>query len=156
MGRHKQQLHHQAKKTGIWTNYRAFQKECKRAHRKAEWEFTNKSIEEGMATNNTKPFWKYIKSKKQENIGVSSLKSEGKLYSDSTSKANILLKQFSSVFTRGNQDQLPTVSKRIANSITNIKIRPEGVESLQKKVNISKASGPNNIPNRLLKNVLQN
>ena len=42
--------------------------------RKAEWEYINNTITQGLQTNNSKPFWKYIKSRKQDNIGVASLK----------------------------------------------------------------------------------
>ena len=38
--------------------------------RKAEWEYINNTITQGLQTNNSKPFWKYIKSRKQDNIGV--------------------------------------------------------------------------------------
>ena len=58
---------------------------------------------------NSKPFWSHIRSQQQENIGVSALKEKGVLYSDSHKKAEILNKQFSSVFTRdstGNQAKL--------------------------------------------------
>jgi hypothetical protein len=44
-------------------------------------------------------FWKYIKSRKNDNIGVSPLKSNGKLVSNSKGKAEILIQQFKSVFT---------------------------------------------------------
>ena len=37
---------------------------------KAEWEYINNTITQGRQTNNSKPFWKYIKSKKQDNTGV--------------------------------------------------------------------------------------
>jgi hypothetical protein len=35
----KQRLYKQARKTNKWTNYRTFQKECKRHLRKAEWDY---------------------------------------------------------------------------------------------------------------------
>ena len=38
--------------------------------RRAEWEYINKTVEVGMIVNNTKPFWRYIKSKRQDNTGV--------------------------------------------------------------------------------------
>jgi hypothetical protein len=49
---------------------------------------------EGLQNNNSKPFWKYVKSRKQDNIGVSSLKSNGQLVNDSKGKADILITQF--------------------------------------------------------------
>jgi hypothetical protein len=37
---------------------------------KAEWEYINNTITQGLQTNNSKLFWKYIKSRKHDNIGV--------------------------------------------------------------------------------------
>ena len=45
------------------------EKTC-RSMRKAEWEYINNIITQGLQTNNSKPFRKYIKSRKQDNIGV--------------------------------------------------------------------------------------
>ena len=50
-----------------------------------------------MEKNKTKPFWKYVKSRKQDNIGVAPLKERGHLINNSKEKAQILIKQFSSV-----------------------------------------------------------
>ena len=49
-------------------------KTCRRSMRKAEWEYINNTITQGLQTNNSKPVWKYIKSGKQDNIGVAPLK----------------------------------------------------------------------------------
>lgn len=57
----KQNLYIQAKKSKKWANYRHFQKTCKREIIKAEWDYSNYSILEGMSKNNSKPFWKYEK-----------------------------------------------------------------------------------------------
>jgi hypothetical protein len=55
---------------GLWffvsKNYRHFQRECKRQVRKAEWAYINDTIMEVLENNNLKPFWKYIKARKQD------------------------------------------------------------------------------------------
>jgi hypothetical protein len=94
-------LYLQARKTGNWNNFRHFQKECKRAFRRAEWKYVNEFIQEGLENNNTKPFWRYVKSRKQDKIGVSPLKSNGQLLSDGKSKAEA---HFSGVFMRNNSE----------------------------------------------------
>ena len=68
--------------------------------RKAEWEYINTTVTQGLQTNNSKPFWKYIKSRKQDNIGEAPLKKNGSLVCDSKEKAEILLDQWQSVLTR--------------------------------------------------------
>ena len=100
---------------------------------------------------NTKPFWKYVKSRKQDNIGVAPLKEKGQLINNSKEKAQILIKQFSSVFTRGQTNKMPKTKNKTKASIQNIKINESGVAKLLKKINPAKASGPDNIPNRVLK-----
>jgi hypothetical protein len=51
--------------------------------------------------NNTKQFWSYMKSKKQDSQGVTPLrKDDGFLYSDTETKAGILNDHFHSVYTR--------------------------------------------------------
>jgi hypothetical protein len=106
---------------------------------------------EGLENNNLKPFWKYIKSRKQDNIGVVPLKTKGQLVNDSNGKAEILIRQFKSVFTREQNTTLPKTTKHVKETIPTIIIRPEGVEKLLKQLNPSKASGPDGIPNRILK-----
>jgi len=147
----KQNLYNQAKKSKKWANYRHFQKTCKREIRKAEWDYINNSILEGMSKNNSKPFWQYVKSRKQDNIGVAPLKKQGQLANDSKEKAQILLDQFASVFTKGTSTTLPETKTKVRNSIQEIKITTWGVEKLLQNINPSKASGPDNIPNRVLK-----
>ncbi|KAK3107538.1 hypothetical protein FSP39_016928 [Pinctada imbricata] len=151
MSRRKTRLHTQAKKTRKWENYRHFQRECKRAYRRAEWSYVNNTIQEGLLNNNSKPFWSYVKSKQQDNIGVSPLKRKGQLLSDSKSKAVILINQFSSVFTQDDSNIMPPVSKTCDSVIPDIIINEEDVLKLLKNIQTAKAPGPDSIPNRVLK-----
>ena len=59
--------------------------------------------------------------------------------------------QFKSVFTREHNTTLLKTTKHAKDTIPAIIIRPEGVEKLLKQLNPSKASGPDGIPNRILK-----
>jgi hypothetical protein len=88
----KHRLYRQAKKTNNWSNYKYDQKECRQNIRRAEYQYINKNIMEGLQNNNSKPFWKYIKSKKQDSIGVAPLKDHGKLFNDAKDKADFLVK----------------------------------------------------------------
>jgi hypothetical protein len=106
---------------------------------------------EGLQNNNSKPFWKYIKSKKQDSIGVALLKDHGKLFNDAKDKTEILVKQFESVFTTVKTAILPTTNKFIENNISNITVNNARLAKLLKDINPSKASGPDEIPNRILK-----
>ena len=106
---------------------------------------------EGLKNNNTKPFWKYIKSKRQDAGGIASLKNGSNLISDSIGKAELLLDQFKSVFTKTTDNTLPKTRIQAKTDITPIKIEQKGLEKLLRQVNPNKASGPDTMPNRILK-----
>ena len=81
----------------------------------------------------------------------SPLKSNGKLVSDSKGKAEILIQQFKSVFTIDKSTAIPQTTKHIDEPIPKLNIRENGVDKLLQDMNLSKASGPDGIPNRILK-----
>ena len=149
--RKKTRLHRQAKKSKNWTTYNNFQKTCRDEFRKAECSYVNKTIMEGLQNNNSKPLWGYIKGKRNDNLGVSPLKEDGKIHSESKKKAEILLNQFSSVFTKTVSLIMPPVSLYINDSLENIKVEVKGVENLLSKIQPHKAQGPDRIPNFVLK-----
>ena len=96
-----------------------------------------------------KNLWRYLKSQKQDHVGVAPLKSDDKLVTDAAGKADILNRQFSSVFT---QEQINTMPDKGASPYPNlpkITITRNGVEALLQKVKPKKASGPD-IPARFL------
>ena len=55
--------------------------------RKAHWTYVNGILLEGLEQGDTKPFYGYIKSQKQDSKGVSPLRAHGQLHSDAPSKA---------------------------------------------------------------------
>jgi hypothetical protein len=78
----------------------------------SQWEIlqANKKYMEDVSSeykNHSKKIWSYIKSKGQEWEGVAPLKNKkGYLKSDNKTKANILNKQFQSMFTKENLQKL--------------------------------------------------
>ena len=131
------------------TNYRTFQKECKRHLRKAEWDYVSTNIIDGLNNNNIKSCWKYVKSKRQES--GEPLKKGTNLISDSKGKAELSLNQFKSVFTKPTNNALPSTRIQSKNNIRQIIIDQKCLEKLLTNINLSKASGPDNIPNLILK-----
>ena len=71
----------------------------KRDLRDAERVYVNGILQNVLESGNNKPFWKYVKSPKQETFGISALKSNGNVITASISKAEILNSQFKFVFT---------------------------------------------------------
>jgi hypothetical protein len=103
-------------------------------------------------SSNPKKFWSFISNKKSESKGAAPLKAaDGLSYSDPKKKADILNNQFSSVFNynepHDNIKELPGSS----NIMDNINITERGVHKLLKNLKIHKATGPDGIPGRLLK-----
>ncbi|KAK7111648.1 hypothetical protein V1264_011249 [Littorina saxatilis] len=150
MLKRKKRLFHRARSSNNWPPYRRFQKHCKRELRRAEWKYINGTIQEGLDRNDTKPFWRFIKARKQDNAGVAPLKTKGQLHSDSQSKADILLNQFKSVFTKASSQPLPHLQST-APDIPPITITVPGVTKLLRQLKVNKASGSDGIPNTVLK-----
>ena len=76
------------------------------------------------------------------------------LHQDSKSKAELLNDQFKSVFTKENaQEPLPEVSEPKYPSIIDINIEVHGVMKLLTNLKINKASDPDSIANKVLKNL---
>ena len=72
-----------AKKSGMdedRARYLDIEQMVKRELRDAERDYVN-----GLESGNNKPFWKYVKSQKQESFGISALKRNGNVIADSLS-----------------------------------------------------------------------
>jgi len=148
--RRKKRLFQRAKSSNSWSPYRHFQKHCRKEMRRAEWRYINNTIQAGLEENNTKPFWSFIKAKKQDNTGIAPLLENGRLVSDSKGKANILLEQFKSVFTKNISSTLPPLNQ-IQDNIPPLIISVQGVTKLLQQLKTGKAPGPDSIPNIVLK-----
>ena len=87
-------------------------------------------------------------------MGVASLleneKDKSSLRFDDKDKANILQKQFSSVFTRKTDGEVPSIPNRTDSYILNMHITEGVVIKKQKNLNANKSCGPDNIYARLL------
>ena len=99
-----------------------------------------------------KKFWKYIKSRKKDNMGISPLKNEsGEEVIDSKGKAEILNQQYDSVFTNEDLNTISEQDTKVAQIIERLHITTNGVCMLLKKLDPTKAIGPDLIPTRVLK-----
>ncbi len=106
----KQRLFNKAKKTGKkchWESFKRHQKFTIKAIRNTHWEYLNNILAEGLAEGNTRPFWRYIKSRKQDSFGIAPLKEDGVVHSEAREKAEILNRQFESVFTQEDGEAIP-------------------------------------------------
>jgi hypothetical protein len=99
-----------------------------------------------------KRFWKYIKSRKKDTVPISILKdSEGNPVINNTGKAKILNQQYDSVFTDEDLSNTPNLGRNNIPIINTPYITEKGVNLLLKKLDTTKATGPDLIPTRILK-----
>ena len=100
-------------------------------------------------------FWNYIEAKKQDNVRISPLKRDGVLFNDTIDKAEILNAQFTSVFAKEDGNAIPTLKNKkfpsIDLTIDDLTITPEGIEKLLRDLKPNKASCPDCVPARFLK-----
>ena len=101
---------------------------------------------------NSKQFYGYIKIKKQESAGVAALRDQqGYLHSDSETKAHLLNMQFKSVYTKENLENIPNKGRSPYPNMPKIQFTEQGVHKLLKHIKPHKATGPDKIQGRFLK-----
>ena len=88
-----------------WTEHKVLQKQVSEMLKFQHRSYITNIIS---SANDKKPFWQYIKTKKQENVDINTLKSaDRKAITSASEKANILNKYFKSVFVTENCNMFP-------------------------------------------------
>ena len=154
--RKKARKYKKAKRSGRedhWEQYKEFQKVVQAKLTEGRWDYINRFLQIGLETGNKKPFLKYLRVQKQEDFGISALKSNGKMFTDRKSISEILNTQFKSVFTKKTSSKIPELPGVTFPSIKDLKITEFDVFKLLDKIDVSKASGPDCIPGRILQNL---
>ena len=98
-----------------------------------------------------KKFWSFVKSLKKDAFGITSLRENGILKTDTLDKANICNKQFESAFTRESDSEIPCKGTSPFTPMGEITVDPKGVLKLLNGLNIHKAPGPDGLSARVLK-----
>ena len=133
-----------------WEAYKRLQQECRNAIKSAHEQYLQGLFEEDSGKP-SKKFWRTIKSRRKDNIGVPPLRDRnGILVTTSKGKAQILSDQYQKVFTNEDLQNVPTVTENHPN-MNPIIISERGVTSLLKKLNTKKAIGPDLVSTRVLK-----
>ena len=137
---HKQQ-YKEAQKT--------FQAELKESH----WLYMNNILCTSLKEGNSKPFYKDVRRKREDQVGVSPLKEDGVLHTSPAKINEVIAKQFRLVFANNKDD--PFSETHIQGPsyppIGELVIRDEGVEKLLAGMDPNNAAGPDEIPCRVLK-----
>ena len=116
-----------------------------------------RKFEKGIASQskiNPKLFWAYTRSKMKTKTGIAPLlsnpKDEDSLKFDDEEKANILQDQFSSVFTKECEKEIPLFRSRTTYRINTIYATRETVLKELKDLKINKSFGPDEIHPKML------
>ena len=151
LSRRKKRAFNRARRTGRqkdWDTYRHKQKETQKACKSACNTYIN-----DMVNNDTgnKKLYSYIKSRRCESNGVSPLMKDGTLHGDSKTKAELLNSQFSSVFTTEDTTNFPDLGDSPYPTAPPIRVSEKGVVKLLHGLNPHKATGPDGLSTRFLK-----
>jgi len=148
--RKKQRVYRRAKqyrRDSDWIEYKSLQKEVDH-----KLKYQHKSYLKNLTSlpsNNKKALWRYIKSRKQENIGTSALVNpiNGEIMTDPVEKANALNQHFQSVFTSEDNSSIPIPDKgpSLFPSLPIFEITEEGVYNLLSNCDTSKSPGPDSL-----------
>ena len=97
--------------------------------------------------NNNKIFWRYVNSQRKTKATIPDLKrKDGTFATTDADKAEILNKQFSSVFTREDLTDIPTFDPIPCQTLLNdLTITPGKVEKNLRKLRIDKSCGPDKV-----------
>ena len=148
MCRKKRRLYVRARrshKRAHWDQYKAFKKDTLKAIRRQRWSYINDLLQVGLDKGDSRPLWGYLRSQRQDNMGVSPLKDGGILYSSSLTQASILNKQFKSVFNDLEQGEIPKPYGPNYPDIADLHISIQCVQKLLRNICPTKALGPDSI-----------
>ena len=137
----------QTRSPSDYDRYKATEKECKKAVRRAK-----KKFEAKIATNgNKRPFNSYIKSKTKSRVNVGPLKQGTDLITDNFEMAKILNNQFSSVFSNEDLVNIPDCPDNSkGNMIHDAVFNPDNVLIKIKSLKVSSSSGPDGLSSKFL------
>ena len=133
----------------VWKTYREMKKQCQRTCRQTHDRYLSDIVHDDKTN---KKLYRYIKSKKTENIGISDLKDKNNLLvTDPLKKAEMIHEQYNSVFS----DPTPKIDPKLPEkdrlpSLGQIRVKSQGILKLLLSIDPNKASGPDNVPGKFL------
>ena len=150
--RRKQRIYNKAKKynrPADWEKFRETRKIVQNKTRAAHSDYVNQLI--GTGDGDPKCIWRYLKGLRKDNCGVGTLVSNGIAATTAQDKANMLNRQFQSVFTKEDMSTQPPLPRKNHPHMPPIRVTAKGVFKLLSQLNPRKASGGDGIPAAFLK-----
>ena len=128
-----------------WKNFQECSRSCNKLYTRTKNTFVKNSVD-----GDKKKLFKYIKSKRKDIVGVAPLVDDyGQLQSDDKTIAEILNKQYCSVFSI-DDGKTPLIKDKKGKSINKITVTRNGIFKLLNDLSPTKASGPDGVAFRLL------
>ena len=152
MQRSRIKSHIKAKQTGLnkhWEQFRELRRQTTKALTTSYKSYVNNQIGDSLKTN-PKRFWSFIKANKRENIGIPTLRVDDKPITNDRDKANAINNKFTSVFT-SERYPIPLIDPSLYSSMPPFDIGTNGIIKQLKNLNQNKATGPDELPPRVLK-----
>ena len=135
-----------------WTRYKNIQKTCKEECKKAYNDYVCDMVSD---ESSCKKLYSFVKDKKCDSSGVAPLKKDGITHNDASTKSEILNGQFLSAFTMEDTSTFPDLGTSNFPDAPEIKVHPNGVRKLLKKLKPHKATGLDEISPRFLKEMAE-
>ena len=110
---------------------------------------------ENAGSNQIKRAWSYLKLLRTESLGIPALVTNNRVCSSDSAKAEALREQYDSVFVEEYLSNLPLMPPSPCECKPDIKFSAEGVKKQLLKIKIDKASGPDLIPARILRDAVE-
>jgi len=153
LSRRKHRLYKRARQSGLtsdWADYHQAKKESQQQCRRTYNNYICNLAcsKQGQVS---KKLWSFIKAQRNDHCGVAALQDNGVVYSDPKSKAELINRAFSTVFTTEDTSNMPAMSDMSHPEMPPIQIDINGIVQLLQNLKPSKAPGPDKIPTRLLK-----
>ena len=145
--RKRRKAHSKAKRTNHVHDWETYRNLSHQVNIKFKENF-NSFITKSLGEENSKPFWKYIKSKRQT-TSIPPLRHEsGELITGSYEKANLLNEKFKLSFVIEDNDRPTPEDISPANVMPDINFSIAGISKLLIGIKPSKSAGPDQIPGR--------
>ena len=133
------------------TKYRNTCKIYKKQLNKAYCEYINNLIETPISDQPEK-FWRFVKSKRQDNIGINTLEEDNTNASHNYGKAMFLMITSILFFTTEKLNSLPSLDPSLScPNLNQIIVTSLGVQKLLESLTVNKASGPHGVPTYILR-----
>ena len=131
MLRKKRRLYKRARKSKTDEGYTEFKKFCITARNKLHSDYHKylNNLIDPEQDSTSKFFWKYIKARKQDSVSIGTLKADGIIAESIESTANLLNKQFVSVFTKEDLSNISDKGQSPFKPMDEIVVNENGVKN---------------------------